>query len=952
MNRPGGTMPGRGWAGSLAAGVALAGLVLLFFNRMAFSNLILARGDTLLYFYPYWTAAAAALQGGRVPLWNPDIFMGVPFLANSQAGFFYPLNWPLWLLVPTPWAVNGAIMIHIAIAGWGAYLAGRRTLALERVAAWLAAALFALGGYLTAQVEHINQLQGLAWLPWFFVAVAPIAGPATGQDRRALPAVVVVGALFALQLLAGHTQTAFISGVAVALWLFFHALGSFGHTGRNRTRVILRPALVMLAGAGLAALIAAVQLLPTIELTGQSSRQGGLSPNEVLSFSWNPLHLTRSLLPGYGQSLFSEYVAFLPLTALALAFAGGWVWRRNPAVRPWLFLLVAMLLLALGRFTPLYHVLSHAPGFDLFRAPARWLAVAALAAALLAGHGWQRLYQFAASDYPTAAARDRARRDLVRPLVAAGLFLALVIAWGYAAGWPARFIPAGSEAPFEYPHPLTLLGWLIEFALGALLLWVILGGPSDRARRATRELIVLMLAALWLGSRGLPYNQLTTPEAYFDLRPPQARLVALATCAVPDSPCIAPPGRFLSLSGIFFDTGDLPEIELMYADQLDPQAIYDYVVAVKHKEVLSPNLSMIAAVPSIDGFDGGILPLRVYSEAMRLILPDGETTTDGRLREFLTASPEPRWMSLFNGRYLITDKTGDVWRDGVFFDQQHPVEAGPDPVEIAAIPAYEATEIRLIADGAAPDLSVRAGGETWAIAPQAGDEPGLYTATLPQPATLESITLRPCAEPCLVRAMTLVDGRDGTFQPLTMPPYRLIFSGDVKIYENLASLPRAFVVHEWQQVADESAAVTAMRRETFDPAAAAVVEGGGPVAAPPGSGTGEVDITHYSPESVSLRVTSDVPGLLVLTDAYYPGWEATVDGRPATIVKSDVMFRGVFIDSGEHEVVFRYRPQTVRVGAWLSAMGVGLLIIAVVVIFRYTSSDRSPARRNDDEEEG
>ncbi|RIK19599.1 MAG: hypothetical protein DCC51_08695 [Anaerolineae bacterium] len=68
-------------------------------------------------------------------------------------------------------------------------------------------------------------------------------------------------------------------------------------------------------------------------------------------------------------------------------------------------------------------------------------------------------------------------------------------------------------------------------------------------------------------------------------------------------------------------------------------------------------------------------------------------------------------------------------------------------------------------------------------------------------------------------------------------------------------------------------------------------------------------------------------------------------------MKSDVMFRGVFIDSGEHEVVFRYRPQTVRVGAWLSAMGVGLLIIAVVVIFRYTSSDRSPARRNDDEEE-
>ena len=98
--------------------------------------------------------------------------MGAPFLANSQAGFFYPLNWPVWLLLPTPYAVSASILVHVVIAGAGVYLAGRRTLALTRPAALLGAALFALGGYLTAQVEHVNQLQGLAWLPWLFVAVA------------------------------------------------------------------------------------------------------------------------------------------------------------------------------------------------------------------------------------------------------------------------------------------------------------------------------------------------------------------------------------------------------------------------------------------------------------------------------------------------------------------------------------------------------------------------------------------------------------------------------------------------------------------------------------------------------------------------------------------------------------------------------------------------------------
>ncbi|MEW5987185.1 MAG: hypothetical protein AB1791_11165, partial [Chloroflexota bacterium] len=108
--------------------LALVGLILLFFHRLAFTNLILARGDTFLYFYPYWQAAAEALRAGRVPLWNPDLFMGAPFLANSQVGFFYPLNWPLWLLLPTPYAVSASILLHLFIAGWGTYLAGRRAL--------------------------------------------------------------------------------------------------------------------------------------------------------------------------------------------------------------------------------------------------------------------------------------------------------------------------------------------------------------------------------------------------------------------------------------------------------------------------------------------------------------------------------------------------------------------------------------------------------------------------------------------------------------------------------------------------------------------------------------------------------------------------------------------------------------------------------------------------------
>ena len=917
---------------------ALMGLIVLFFHKLALSNLILARGDTFLYFYPYWTAAAAALRAGRVPLWNSDVFMGAPFLANSQAGFFYPLNWPVWLLFSTPYAVSASILIHLLLAGVGTYLAGRRTLALGQTAAAFAAALFSLGGYLTAQVEHVNQLQGLAWLPWLFVAAAPLVQPTSApfNSRRILSPSAWIGALLALQLLAGHTQTVFISGVALALWLGAHALQSTETPARPRA--LARVAVALLGGVALAALLAAIQLLPTLELTAQSSRQGGLALNEVLSFSWHPLHLARAMLPGYGPALYSEYVAYLPLTALALAVVGGWAWRRNPAVRPWLLLVVVALILAFGRFTPIYYLLGRLPGFDLFRVPARWLAVAALGGALLAGHGWQRLQDFATAEWSSADERQQARRALARPLLVAAAGLLLLILWAYAAGWLARVVPAGVEAPYERPAGLALLGWAIEFVMAALLFWFVLTGPRERVGHATVDLIILALVALWSGTRDLPYNQLTTPEAYFDLRAPQARLIALTSCAAPGRPCATPPERFLSLSDIFFDPGDTAEIESIYADQLSPEAIYDYLVAVKHKEVLSPNLSLLNGLPAVDGFDGGILPLRAYTELTRLILPEGQATTDGRLREFLPAAPDTRWLSLFNARYLITDKTGDAWREGVFFDRQHPARPAEGVVTVADVPVFEATELWFISPGEPPIVTVTVDGVAQELTPELPAAPDLYRLHLPRPGVPEEIELScPVEAPdCEAQAVTLVDARDGSFQPLTFAPYRLIYSGDVKIYENIDVQPRIFLVGDWQWAADEATAVAAMRAEGFDPRVSAVVIGADD-GATPGGGQGSAEVVSYAPEQVVVRATADGDTLLVLTDAFYPGWVATVDGAPATIHQVDGLFRGVFLPAGEHEIEFRYQPAGFRLGTFGSLLG----LTVMVGIFGLARSKRS-----------
>src|SRR5512139_1329947 len=149
--------------------LALLALVLAFFWKLAFTNLIIARGDIFYYFYPYRDFAMQAVREGRVALWNPYLFMGAPFMANSQSGFFYPLNLLMsWL--DTTRAINWTIVLHIFIAASGAYVFARSVVRLSIAAALLAAISFGLGGYLGTQIEHVNQLQGLAWIGWMFFA--------------------------------------------------------------------------------------------------------------------------------------------------------------------------------------------------------------------------------------------------------------------------------------------------------------------------------------------------------------------------------------------------------------------------------------------------------------------------------------------------------------------------------------------------------------------------------------------------------------------------------------------------------------------------------------------------------------------------------------------------------------------------------------------------------------
>ncbi len=141
--------------------------------------------------------------------------------------------------------------------------------------------------------------------------------------------------------------------------------------------------------------------------------------------------------------------------------------------------------------------------------------------------------------------------------------------------------------------------------------------------------------------------------------------------------------------------------------QLDQAAFDDLVIAQKVQELLVPNLALLWRIPSIDGFDGGVLPLQRYNQFAQLLIPPDELVPDGRLREQLQAIPPASLLNLMNVQYLITDKVRDLWFEDVYYDRQigARLDAAQPATEMAVGPenALEATHLDLIAYADAGD---------------------------------------------------------------------------------------------------------------------------------------------------------------------------------------------------------------------------------------------------------
>jgi hypothetical protein len=150
-----------------------------------------------------------------------------------------------------------------------------------------------------------------------------------------------------------------------------------------------------------------------------------------------------------------------------------------------------------------------------------------------------------------------------------------------------------------------------------------------------------------------------------------------------------------------------------------------------------------------------------------------------------------------------------------------------------------------------------------------------------------------------------------------------VFAGQtgLKVYRNAATFPRAWAVHKLVQARDAGAANMIMMEHLPEMRNQAVM-----LAQPPPidscDGSDSVELVQHSGGWVSIRANMSCRGMVILSDTYFPGWNALVDGKPADIFEVNAAMRGVLVPGGLHSVTMRYRPASVIWGGLLTLVGI------------------------------
>jgi len=411
--------------------------------------------DTLRENLAYRSYLTDALRQGVVPLWNPHVGAGSPFLALGHTQTLYPVAWLLALVTPTT-AMGATVALHTLIAA-GGMLALLRVLGCRPQTAALGVVAFAFNEMFLSRHGHPQFIATAAWLPWMWWAIESL-------PRRGASALAALAGSTALCVLAGHPAVYVygVMGLAVVTLL------------RHRPQ-----ALQVALGVGLGVMLAAPQWVPLLELATESARadrstaalvERMLEPAQALRLVYadalgNPFDRSWT-----SASPFPAGALYVSVAALWAAFAAG---RRHAGLA-----LAALAVLAVVFVEPLYRLVLLLPGMGFSRID-RALVIWFLFVSVLAGLGAERMME-----------QGRARW-LLAPLAA------FAAAMGVAGNWSGLGLAVALGIWLLVPKLPGGAWWLAGLALVDLL-------PLASHRAVVRDASMLETPSdvAWLQDQG------------------------------------------------------------------------------------------------------------------------------------------------------------------------------------------------------------------------------------------------------------------------------------------------------------------------------------------------------------------------------------------------------------------------------------------------------------------
>ncbi len=161
--------------------------------------------------------------------------------------------------------------------------------------------------------------------------------------------------------------------------------------------------------------------------------------------------------------------------------------------------------------------------------------------------------------------------------------------------------------------------------------------------------------------------------------------------------------------------------------------------------------------------------------------------------------------------------------------------------------------------------------------------------------------------------------------PGQQPMYTSQQTGQM-VYANPSVLPRAWFVDSVAVKADRRALAEMLRDGTFDPRAVAMLDAPLKTAIQPGSGT-SARVTSRTNQSLTLDVEAKASAFLVVSEIYYPEWQATIDGQPVTTHRTNFLLRGIEVPPGKHTLTFTFVSKGFETGRTLSMAANGIAIL-------------------------